>query len=206
MVKNYFALHYSCTPSPHIVVLVWWRRWEQLKPALPAAKCPEAKPTLKLVCTEECPANEDVYFLMKMLHFMLCSVSEWDLTKSTFSRMLLCIIGNHVRLALCYKSWGKKKQKQLLSICPVLVCSTRASVSFTSRCTELTKRGNPSSYEMFLMSVLCDVVALEMGFLRDETTEECRTGTETALNEAGSGGWLQFTLRMLYPAVNAHRG
>jgi len=38
------------------------------------------------------------------------------------------------------------------------------------------------------MSVLCDVVSLEMGFLRDETAEECGTGTETALNEAGSGG------------------
>lgn len=204
MVKNYFAPHDSCAPSPHIVVLVGWRRWEQLKPALPAAKCPEAKPTPKLVCTEEFPANEDVYFLMKTLHFMLFSVTEWDLIKSTFSRMILCVIGNHVRQALCYKSWEKR---QLLSVCPVLVCSTRARVSFTFRCTELTKRGIPSCYyETLLMSVLCDVVSSLRNPISKETAEECGTGTETALNEAGSGGWLQFTLRMLYPAVNAHRG
>lgn len=45
-----------------------------------------------------------------------------------------------------------------------------------------------------------------MGFLRDETTAERAVGTEAALSEAGSGGCLGFTLRMLYPAVNAQRG
>lgn len=56
------------------------------------------------------------------------------------------------------------------------------------------------------MLTLCDVVSLEMGFLRDETTAERAMGTEAALSEAGSGGCLGFTLRMLYPAVNAQRG
>lgn len=53
------------------------------------------------------------------------------------------------------------------------------------------------------MLMLCDVVSLEMGFLRDETAAQCSTGTETAHSQAGNGGRLQFTLRMLYPAVNA---
>lgn len=45
-----------------------------------------------------------------------------------------------------------------------------------------------------------------MGFLRDETTAECGVGTERAQSQAGKGGRLQFTLRVLYPAVNAQGG
>lgn len=56
------------------------------------------------------------------------------------------------------------------------------------------------------MLMLGDVVSLEMGFLGDETAAECGTETQTAQSQAGNGGRLLFTLRMLYPAVNAQSG
>lgn len=148
MSKTCLSLDQLHTLSPHTAVLLWKGRWEQLKPALTRAKHPAAKPTLKLVCTKECQANEDMGFLMKTLRFMLCSVTEWDLIKSTFSRMHHCIIGNCARLALRCKRAGKKWHCCLGGACLVLVCSACTSVLFIFRCTELTKEEIPRIFDV----------------------------------------------------------